>query len=187
MYTFSSSDPFSSPAAMLDLQHFMIAEAESRLGERDKLKAIVQPTFQDNPEAKPCIMNRFTRDGAWAYLSVGSKVNWECAYFEIAHETVHLLDPVVGYTNYLEEGIAVFFAEEMQRVQGCILTNTDCPFYLRARWLVEQIPGNVFDTGRKIRNRCGSLGAAKSSDLMSLFPTLNQSISDELCSECNFT
>ncbi|EHK9050398.1 hypothetical protein RH728_004173 [Vibrio vulnificus] len=187
MYKFSDLEPINSPSAMWALQQFMVLEVERRLGHRDAQKTICQPTFHDDPKAKPCIVNRFSLDGAWACLSVGSKTNWECAYFEIAHETVHLLNPVVGNTNYLEEGVAVVFAEKMQQLQGIALTNIECPFYKRAKLLVEQLPGGVFEAATKIREICGSLGVAKSSDLTSLFPTLNQSVADELCMECNFT
>lgn len=178
--------PVSSEPYIRSLQNFMLEQAESKLGQREVGKIIYPPQFHEDPESKPCIVNSMNLDGAWSCLSVGSKTNWECAYYEIAHETVHLLNPVVGNTNYLEEGIAVVFAEEMLKFYGIPPINIKCPYYKKARELANQLPGDTFEAAKKIRAEYHSLGAVSSEDLISLFPSLNNDIAIMLCKKCDF-
>ena len=43
-------------------------------------------------------------------LTENARLNSDEAAFQLAHETVHLLSPVVGTANVLEEGLATIFA-----------------------------------------------------------------------------
>jgi hypothetical protein len=71
---------------------------------------------------------------------------------------VHLLNPIAGYTNYLEEGIAVAFslhAQDLYRIARC---NTPAiQGYVDALQLAESLPGGPFDFGKAVRTRFGSL------------------------------
>ncbi|MCC4238591.1 hypothetical protein LL266_19295, partial [Vibrio anguillarum] len=60
-------------------------------------------------------------------------------------------------------------------------------FYSRAHELVQKLPDGVYESAKKIRERCGSLGDASVDALAELFPELDAKIIEELCSECNFT
>ena len=44
-------------------------------------------------------------------MSDNGRFYWPTVVYELAHETVHLLNPVfLGEANYLEEGVAVAFS-----------------------------------------------------------------------------
>ncbi len=92
---------------LLKLQEALLELAEQLLGDRDKSKIIYQPDFDVNG---PYINNTPNLDGASARLSPNSKLYWPTVVYEMAHEIIHLLNPIVGYTNWLEEGIAVKFS-----------------------------------------------------------------------------
>ncbi|OCH70093.1 hypothetical protein A6D94_21800 [Vibrio splendidus] len=187
MYEFSIELPEKSELAVWQLQIFLLKEAEARFGIKDTKKIIYQPTFSNNDKEGPMIMNRYNLDGAWAQLSVNSKVYWPCTLFELAHETVHLLNPVLGNTNYLEEGVAVAFSIEMSKNETNHPMETEDPTYLDAYRLVQLLPNNMYESVKMIRDKCGSLGEASVADLTELFPELEPQTIEQLCTECNFT
>lgn len=106
---FSNDRPDKSPAAVWQLQNMLLDKAQELLGPRID-KKIYQPTFSDKGAN---IINTPNMDGAFAVLSLNAAGYWPTTVYELAHETVHLLDPVRGCTNYLEEGVAVAFSVEM--------------------------------------------------------------------------
>ncbi|EHG1331818.1 hypothetical protein [Vibrio vulnificus] len=188
MYSFSKVFlPEQSKPEVWKLQLFLLQEAEKLLGSKEQDKKVYQPTFSDNPDDAPRIMNSASFDGAWAHLSHNSKTYWPCTLYELAHETVHLLNPIAGYTNFLEEGVAVAFSIDMSK------SLTEHPMspidknYKRAYELVRLLPGDLYESASKIREHCGSLGKATVESLTELFPSLSYEIIEELCSECNFT
>nr|WP_298114081.1 hypothetical protein [uncultured Pseudomonas sp.] len=185
MYKFPTQSPIASKPEMWNLQNFLLRKAEELIGPRDPQKEIFQPTFD---RKGPFIMNRFQGDGAWAVLSFNASNYWPTALYELAHETIHLLDPVEGFTNYLEEGIAVAFSLELSRTQ----TNHAMPaptdkFYGRALELVKALPVDPFSSAHRIRSKCRKLSLARHQDLKELFPELEEEIAHELCSRCDFS
>ncbi|MFL9814551.1 hypothetical protein D7241_14960 [Stutzerimonas sp. VN223-3] len=185
MYQFPEYPPIKSKPDMWALQNFLLKKAEELIGAKDQTKTIFQPTFEGD---RPCIMNSVQGDGAWASLSSNASNYWPTALYELAHETIHLLDPTIGFTNYLEEGIAVAFSLELSRSQ----TNHPMPvptdkFYGRALELVNKLPENPFVSAREIRKKCQKLSLAKPQDLKELFPEIDEETAHALCSECNFT
>ncbi|MHA2718268.1 hypothetical protein ACXZ7B_26775 [Vibrio owensii] len=187
MYKFPEVLPEHSAPEVWKLQQFLLQEAESLLGRIEQDKKVYQPTFSENTTSGPCIMNSVNFDGAWAKLSHNSKGYWPCALYELAHETIHLLNPVAGYTNFLEEGVAVAFSVDMSSKYTQHPMSPSDKFYSRAHELVQKLPGGVYESAKKIRERCGSLGDASVDALAELFPELDAKIIEELCSECNFT
>jgi hypothetical protein len=187
MYVFSKELPEKSGVAVWQLQIFLLQEAEKIFGIRDTEKIVYQPTFSNNDKEGPMIMNKHNSDGAWAQLSVNSKAYWPCTLYELAHETVHLLNPVLGNTNYLEEGVAVAFSIEMSESETNHPMTTEDPIYLEAYRLVKLLPNNMYESVKMIRDKCGSLGEASAADLIELFPGLDPQIIKQLCTECNFT
>jgi len=99
MYTFDIVLPKDSEVAVWALQNFLLEKAENLLGKKEQDKQIFQPTFEARG---PFIRNRVQKDGAWAVLSNNAGGYWPTALYELAHETIHLLNPVIGHTNYLE-------------------------------------------------------------------------------------
>lgn len=184
MYKFPAVTPKDSEQDVVDLQNYLLSEAESLLGDRDQAKIILPTRFHDGG---PCIMNSYDGKGAWAVLSANAAGYWPTTLYELAHETVHLLNPVVGYTNYLEEGVAVAFSVDMSKTQTTHPMSPCDQFYSKAYELVQKLPNGVYESAKQIRAQCGSLGAASPAALIQLFPELDVQLIEDLCNECNFT
>lgn len=184
MYPFSNKFPEDDGVALWALQCFLKNQCEVRLGKVSEDKKIYQPIFNGD---RPHIVNTASCDGAFAALSENSRRYWPTALYELAHETVHLLDPIAGYTNYLEEGLAVHFSVEMSKLFTQHQQQPNCRFYNQAWQLVNQLPDDIYQSGAKIRENFGSLSKATSAGIKNLFPSLSEHVAKELCRECNFT
>ena len=184
MYVFSNSNAEDDAVSLWALQCFLIDECESRLGAVANDKKIYQPVFGGD---RPNIVNTPNLDGAFASLSDAARKYWPTTLYELAHETVHLLDPIEGYTNYLEEGFAVHFSIEMSKAFTNHAQQPNCPFYLEAWDLVNKLSDDVYDAGTKIRAHFGKLSLATPEGLVALFPNIQLVEAERLCSECNFT
>lgn len=186
MYEFDKDLPKDSKKGVWELQEFLLGEAEKLVGKKAVDKQILHPTFES---CGPCIRNK--NDEAWAVLSHNAREYWPTALYELAHETIHLLNPIVGHTNYLEEGVAVAFSIDMSKNQtGHPMSPYDkCDeqsrCYQYAFELVEFLPDGIYESARRIRSKFSSLGNAQPIGLRELFPTLKNEIIEELCSECN--
>lgn len=93
--------------------------ARFRYGEFDGKKVFKRPIYCSDD---PCSNSRII--AFHGELDVGIKIGpefntWERAFYQIAHEVIHLLNPVLAPTgtiisaSSLDEGVAVKFAEEM--------------------------------------------------------------------------
>ena len=115
------------------------------MGRGDKAFQLYLPQFNDDG---PNV--RFTLDGRGAYaeLAPNAQRQWRFAVFQLAHETVHLLDPgLLGTATYLEEGVAVAFSHHVQPRYGInIVTNDER--YDFAHALVSALPGGHLAAGR---------------------------------------
>lgn len=160
--------PSEDPQSLWVLQLELLSMAQSILGDRDLSKEIGAPQFTQNG---PNIRNTPNLDGAFAELSQVAKYNWPEVVFEMAHETVHLLNPIPGNTNYLEEGVAVAFSLHVQPYYGICVLLQDAA-YLRAFQLTSMLPEGPLKSGRSVRTRVGSLSAVTIHDLAELYPNL---------------
>ena len=167
------TSPQDAPAALWALQQELLALAEGLLGPRDRSKQIGQPVFNDDG---PFLRNTPDGDGAFAVLSPNAAGYWPTAIYEMAHETVHLLNPVAGGTNFLEEGIAVAFSIHALEACGQPPFETCETSYTEALNLVRALAPDVFAAGRRIRECAGALSKAARRDLESLFPTVDRAI-----------
>lgn len=184
MYQFPNDLPVDNAPAVWTLQQFLLAHAESRFGRRTPGKKLYQPVF-DN--ARPCIINTPNLDGAFASLSKNASEYWPTTLFELAHETVHLLDPAPGFTNYLEEGIAVAFSVEMSQSYTDDPQQPNDHHYQKAWHLVIRLPDHWANAASRLRKKCGSLRAATPEDILTLYPSMHNGLLDQLCSKCDFT
>ena len=164
--------PLDDPEALWALQVDLLSMAESVLGRRDLSKKIYQPQFSDDG---PCIRNTPNLDGAFTELSRAGERYWPAVVFEMAHETVHLLDPVPGSTNNLEEGVAVAFSLHVQPSFGVCLQSS-IPSYICAYQLVCNLPGGPLRAAGRVRNRFDALNDITVQDLMGLFPSVGESV-----------
>ena len=161
--------PRDDPGALWALQVELLSMAESILGRRDLSKKIYQPQFSDDV---PRIRNTPNSDGAFVELSRAGECSWPEVVFEMAHETVHLLNPIVGNTNNLEEGVAVAFSLHVQPSYS-ICIRPSGPSYLHAFQLVCTLPEDPFEAARRVRDRVGALSALTAQDLWELFPNVD--------------
>ena len=138
--SFSPERPEHCPAGVWAIQQELLARAEALLGQRDRSKIICQPIFVENGPNTPDL------SGAFAALSMRAAGYWPTVVYELAHETVHLLNPVEGYTNWLEEGVAEAFAVEMSRILTThpITTDASYPAYVEALALVRRASRLMF-------------------------------------------
>ena len=172
--------PGNDPVAMWALQQEILRLAEDVFGPRDSSKTIYQPTFADDG---PQIRNTPHLDGAFAELSRNAEGYWPTAINELAHETVHLLNPKPGIGNWLSEGMAVAFSIYAQQQFGMEPQAIAMASYRRALALVSELPPNALVAGRSIREDCGSLDNATTEGLRVLFPEVGHVTLTWLCEQ----
>ena len=168
--------PRDDPHALWSLQVELMSMAQSLLGHRDTSKQVYQPQFTDNG---PCIRNTPNLDGAFAELSQSAGSSWPLAVFQMAHETVHLLNPVPGGTNNLEEGVAVAFSLQVQPSYGISVQISD-PCYEHVLQLASMLPGGPLKAARHLRDCVGALSKVTTQDIEDLFPNIDRVVSSKL-------
>jgi hypothetical protein len=89
---------------------YLLTEAEKRYGPRDINWTVLGAEFFDDI---PRIW--FPNDTSHIAIQLTDSARFDIneAMFQLSHETIHLLAPVKGAANVLEEGIATLFADEM--------------------------------------------------------------------------
>ena len=110
--------------------------AESVLGPRDGSKKIYQPQFADDG---PHVRNTPNLDGAFVELSHGGECYWPTIVYEMAHETVHLLNPIPGNTDNIEEGVAVELSLMVQQSYDVVIQKPSMESYLYVIQLVGKL------------------------------------------------
>ena len=164
--------PRNDPSALWRLQNDLLSRAESVLGQRDGSKKICQPQFTDEG---PQLRNSPNMDGAWAELGRSGESDWPTVLYQMAHETVHLLDPICGVSNNLEEGVAVAFSLHVQPFYG-VCISPSLPSYRDVLRLVRMLPENPLEAGKLVRQRIGALSSATPECLGELFPNVDRTI-----------
>ena len=165
------TSPRNDPVTLWALQQNLLSIAEAALGARDTSKKICQPGFTDDG---PYIRNTPELDGAFAELSRNSEYYWPTAVYEMAHETVHLLNPVPGKGNYLGEGVAVAFSVYVQTLFGLQPQPIGLASYRRALELVCRLPNGPLEAARQIRASVGALSQVTTQHLVDLFPDVDR-------------
>lgn len=174
----TASSPGQDPSALWSLQLQLLELAEGVLGPRDGSRIMYQPVFAD---AGPNLRNTPNFDGAFAELSRSAEAYWPTAVYELAHETVHLLNPMPGNGNWLSEGIAVAFSGYAQRCHGMEPQQVRMASYRHALELVPELPPDPLTAARRIRDACDSLDIATCRILEKLFPSVDPTILTQLC------
>jgi hypothetical protein len=155
--------------------------AESCFGQRDMTYELRPPAFA--PDG-PYIMVWHEPKAVGAILSPNAANSWDVAIFELAHECVHMLNPVTGYTNHLEEGIATDFQLLITPVLTARVVTANMEKYLHARSLVEELGTDVIQIGRQIREQFGAFKAISSDDVAKLWPGHRIELYESLASTC---
>ena len=174
-----ATQPVNDPAGLWSLQLQLLAMAESLLGPRETSKTIYQPQFTGEG---PQLRNTPDLDGAYVELSLNGQRYWPTVVFEMSHETVHLLNPIPGNANNLEEGVAVAFSLHVQSSYG-ISVPVSMPSYLYALRLAQALPEGPLGAAARVRRQVGSLGAATIQCLVELFPEVDEGVLSDLAGE----
>ena len=169
--------PRDDPNALWALQMELLSMAESVLGPRDASKKIYRPKFADDG---PRIRNTPNLDGAFVELSHAGECYWPTIVYEMAHETVHLLNPIPGDTNNLEEGIAVDFSLKAQKSYDIVIQKPSMESYLCALQLVGMLPEGSLEAAKRVRDRIGALSDVRERHLAELFPNVDGVILSKL-------
>ena len=177
------SIPAEDPDSVRALQDFLLQEAERLLWPRNPDKTILPAVFT---EGGPMVRNTPDLKGAFAELSFAARTFWPTVVFELAHETVHLLNPMPRNGNKLEEGVAVEFSIHAQEMLGApIIQQPTKGFYFSALQLVRLLPGGAFPAARHIREAHGPLSDVRTRQLQSLYPELEIGMLRKLCRQMN--
>lgn len=177
---FPAETPSNSPLALAAMQHYLLGAMQARVGIRRRDTQIFSPVFsEDGPHIRLCT------GGGYAVLSPRAAQHWPAAVIELAHETVHLLDPEAGYTNYFEEGIGVAFEVEM----ALMLTDYDRSASIRGAYevawrTVSALPGGAYSAASSVRQRCGALRGLSYAEAVLLFPRHDTDELEVLVSTC---
>lgn len=164
--------PDASPDAMWELQHKLDACAQELFGPRNSSKQLYQPKFVDGG---PNVRNTPALDGGFAELSMSAAGNWPAAIYELAHETIHLLDPRPSYpigkgASWLEEGLAVNFSLRVSRELAGHNIKVSQKKYQIANGLICRLGGGVFESLKVIRHRSGHFSDATVLDILAVVP-----------------
>lgn len=142
-----SRKPVDFPARLKSMQSALHGRAVWLLGKPNPIKIIDPCQFH---ESGPRIFNFPSTDRAYARLSLGSQTDWVCAFVELAHETVHLLDPISGMASNFEEAVAVRFAEQCSR-EAKVACASLPESYQRAVNMADALEVDVFALAKRIR------------------------------------
>jgi hypothetical protein len=170
------------------LQVKLDACAQHLFGERNPRKQLLPPRFTaDGPQLR----NTLNLDGGYAELGFSAAGDWPLAIFQLAHETIHLLDPRPGYTDgkgatWLEEGLAVNFSLTVSKALGNFSIKVSDKRYQTANNLFTRIGGDIYQRSKQIRNRSGHFSDVSLTDLSDLSPNLPQHIAIKLVSSFYF-
>ncbi len=152
--------------------------AEFLYGLRDQSFRVFHPQFCENG---PNIRIEYVPRGAYAQLSYNGRFYWPTVVYELAHETVHLLNPVErGEANNLEEGVAVAFSLHAQKSFGVNIQGPSMPSYTCALSLIEALPNDPLQSAGRIRREVGRFSDVSADDLVGLFPELDVGVANRL-------
>lgn len=152
--------PKDSPSDLWKLQLLLDQYAQVLFGPRSPQKKLYQPTFSIEEDEQPHVINSKSEDGGWAQLSMNASTCWPTTVYELAHETVHLLDPrpAPPYgkgSNWLEEGVAVEFSLHCAGLICGATPPIGDKKYNTARNLALKIGrNNFFEKCKKLRDEC---------------------------------
>jgi|GEM_PF-5993397 len=140
--------------------------AQNRYGIGDDAGLYLHPLFGDKPHSQLMPLERDNREFA---IVLGMCVrSWEDVFYDICHESLHLLNPVLivkgdgGKVSALEEGVAVKFAEDMydthirtycDHIPLTSPINDPSSQYFRAYCAAKKIPDALLKEVRRIFGR----------------------------------
>lgn len=168
-------------ASWSDIVSYLMALAEEWFGPRDSRWFFTGIEFSDGdnpstyyPGNRPFHVGiQLTRSGAQ---------NPRQAYFQLAHEVVHLLgpSPTRDKANVLEEGMATLFQDHVSTLAGLGIPVTT-PSYVHAMGEVVRLRERSRDAVRAIRVVHPDLRQVSDSEVIRIVPGLPTDLAASLC------
>ena len=157
----------------------LLAEAETRYGARDPSFTILGFEFRDGV---PQVWFPGNRKHVVIQLGAACLSDEPRAVFQLAHECVHLLHPILaGTASVLEEGLATHYSIERVRAICNVTYSAGNPAHERAAALVDVLLASDPAGIRSLRARHSSLSAVTPDELAVIYPSLKVSSAEELC------
>ncbi|HTO14422.1 MAG TPA: hypothetical protein VLZ83_01565 [Edaphocola sp.] len=158
--------------------------AEEKYGQRDKLFTILG--IELNQLDYPQIWFPEHTNNIIIQLTSDCLYDINRAVYQLAHEAIHCLNPVLGEdTNYLEEGLATHFALEYTKLNGYGNWEVSNPAYAKALSLVEQIFKIEPQIIEKIKVIKGNLFFVERNDLLNINKNIPELLAEELTRKFN--
>jgi hypothetical protein len=156
----------------------ILRELEQRYGARDKAFTLLGVEFRDGV---PRTWFPGNCGNVIIQLDRGCMPHRVQAYYQLAHECVHLLDPCISdNAPVVEEGMAAEFALSYARRFNPTYQNND-PKYRAAANLVGKFLSNWPAAIKAIRSGGKKLHELKAADLMAECDGLDANLADALC------
>jgi hypothetical protein len=157
----------------------MLFAAEAELGQRDMTFTILGVEFTS---ARSQIWLSGKAKNVIVQLSQSVMQDPIGAYFLLAHECIHLIDPAMGQTNYLEEGVATAFS--IDYIQSTFDTASEAGEvkYAAACEMVRKMQSIRRDAAMELRRQYGPLQGITEQQILSVCPTLDASTAKLLAS-----
>lgn len=158
----------------------MLYVAQELFGERDASFTILGVEFVDNG---PRLWYPGNRNDIVIQLGPSAAVDMSQACYQLAHEVVHLLAPVVDSNNF-EEAVACYFSEfYMKSKFGQNNWHPIVPSYVRALALVAPRLNNDVQCIRRLRDKTPSFSLIEKVEFVKEFPDLRPTDVDFLLSK----
>jgi hypothetical protein len=151
--------------------------AESQFGPRDRSFAILGAEFR---EGGPQTWFPGDRRHVAIQLGMNTLTQPFRAFFQLAHETVHLLDPHPYGTNNLEEGIATRFQVDFMKSEFDLDYPIGDPKYEKACDLVTNMLTLRCNSAKELRLLYGPWRSISADQISAVCPGIDSSIAEEL-------
>jgi hypothetical protein len=162
----------------------MLREIEGRYGTRDRDWTLLGIEFGGS---RPCLWY----PGDCGYVSIklsdNARTDPQRAFFQLAHETVHLLSPT-GKRNALviEEGLATIYAREMCQRLGVNLVEDGAEYvegaeYVYAKLITQEFLNLHPDGIRQLRTHKRSFCDFSAILIHDTFPDVSEKLAADLC------
>jgi len=156
----------------------MLEMAEQRFGPRDKSYTILGFEFR---AGLPQIWFPGSRKRVIVQLDFSSMNDPNLPLFQMAHQSVHLLTPVLPvHASVLEEGLATYFSKEYMaaHIGGVWLTGDQK--YDRAEVLARKLLLFNADAVKALRELVSVISEATAQNILKICPSLSSQLAEQL-------
>ncbi len=156
----------------------MLDIAEQRFGPRDKSFTILGFEFR---EGMPQIWFPGGRKRVIVQLDASSMNDPNLPLFQMAHQSVHLLTPVLSANaSVLEEGLATYFSKEYMAAHLGSVWLTGDQKYDHAEVLARKLLLFNADAIKALRERISVISEATAQDILKTCPSLSPPLAEQL-------